>query len=293
MNNIQANKYDNSGSLSLLGDYVFIVLLMVATWLSINSVWGFTGPDTFISSKLSNIAPLGQWIAIFNIAFIVGLTIIVASKQYRLMQPTLILFAYSIGVFVSEVLREYLAPQGAVVDRLFAAMPILLMLTVTFVYPELRLQITKNIAGYENWVKTYPIVLIIIVGGLLLLGFTTFSIKLFFDLVGASSSWWPTIGDISALSFLNGFWEEIIFRGLILFSLLSSVRADSANILQSFLFAILHLGASPSFIGALSSGGFLFILGFCFGRIAMKPGGLLIVIGLHMAIDIVSLSLVL
>lgn len=270
-----------------------VTVLVLAVWSGINTVWGLTGAPTALSDHQAALVPLSVWMtgAFGVLAAIIAIAAV--RREPRVLVPGLMGLAYVGGAFLSEHGRAWLAPDGAVIDRIFFALPILFMLAVWLAFP--------------RWRDVYPLrpgnpappalkppaarrAATVFVYAFLAAAFAVFLLRLLIEAGVLAAGWWPDLGTTAALSALNGFSEEMMFRALFLPAFALAIGPRPAVWAQAVLFAIVHLGASASLMGSAPSALILFLLGLYFGTSVLKQNGLAWVVTLHIAIDIVGLS---
>ena len=104
---------------------------------------------------------------------------------------------------------------------------------------------------------------------------------------GVLLEWFATI---LGLSVLNGFAEELLFRGLLLIPLVGLLGSNRGNWFQAAFFGFHHWGASSDIIAGLPMAIILTLLGVLFGKSVLATRGISWAIVFHIFLDIASLS---
>ena len=281
---------------------VGIGVLLVATWLGVNATWGLTSPrHTLVSGLERQLAPLAAWAA--GSAFVLVVVVLLAARRRGrgVVAISSMLLAYLIGVVASRYAKLAVDPPGgipletladagrAVFERSFLLVPALPMLVVGYAlcredlplrFGDWRAETTRGAWGRSMLVA------------LLLVGLP--GIVLMQSTVGfapvKTGSLWPALLPVLALALLNAFAEELLFRGLIQTPLVSYLGPSWGVLLQAFLFAILHWGASPSLVGGAPMAVILFFAAIWMGRSVLATRGLGWAITFHAMLDFVFFS---
>ncbi len=270
-------------------------LLLVATWLGVNAVWGLTSPqDTLVSALERRVAPLAAWVA--GPALVLTLTAAVASRRHGrgLLAIAAMLLAYLLGVAISRYAKLWVDPTGgipirtfadggrALFERSFLLIPALPMLVVVgfLCRRELPLRCGDWTAG--NWRRSLLWALL----GVGLPGFLLMQSTVGFGPL-RSGTLWPALLPILALALLNASAEELLFRGLIQTPLVAGLGAGWGVLLQAAFFAIHHWGASPSPIAGAPMVLLLFFAALWMGRSVLDTRGLAWAIAFHTTLDLV------
>ncbi len=265
---------------------LFISLSLV--WLGVNAIWGLTSPSpTAASQWMSNFAPLTYWFGCsLALLALIGFTSGFFTKQ-NLVVPVSMLMAFVIGVAGAEYAQIWVDPQGPIVHRLFVLYAAIPMIGVWLAFPQHRAQYPLRIGAWTQRNSRWPL----FVTALFIAAIAVLCVRLAIDLNLLSDEWWPHPATIVALSALNGFTEELLFRGLIFSALAIAVGLRWGIILQALLFGFIHLGSSEAWIGELFAAIYLVPLGAYFAFAAYKRNGLAWVVGIHALLDVGSLSL--
>ena len=268
-----------------------VALLLVAlslVWLGVNAIWGLTSSSLTVASQwMSNFAPLGYWFGC-SLALL-ALMAVTSSffKDQHMLVPISMLMAYVVGVAGAEYAQNWIGPQGPILHRLFMLYAALPMIGVWLAFPQHRARYPLRIGDWSNGNSRWPLVVTI----LFVVAIAILCTRLAIDLNLLSDDWWPQTATIVALSTLNGFTEELLFRGLIFPALAIAVGLRWGIILQALLFGFIHLGSSEAWIGELFAAIYLVPLGAYFAFAVYKRNGLAWVSGIHALLDVASLSL--
>lgn len=284
----EPKSYHIEGAADVAGPIVLLIGLAFV-WTGVNAFWGLTGASqTAASHLLASIAPLEFW-ATCSLAILILFAAISAKfSDQRMLIPFCMMIAYVAGVGGAEYAQNWIDPKGPILHRLFYLYTAFPMIAVWFAFPERRAQYPLRIGGWSAKNPKWPLSAAVI----FFVAIAILFIRLAMDLGYVSFDRWPQSGTIVALSTLNGFTEELLFRGLMFPALVVAVGLRWGIILQALLFGFIHLGSSQAWIGELIAALYLVPLGAFFAYGAYARNGLAWVAGLHAAIDVIGLSLI-
>ncbi len=273
-------------------------LLLAASWLGVNAVWGLTSAsDTLVSRWERELLPLTWWVLV-AVAMTTGAAIVFGIRRQRnALRLSVMLLAYFVGVALSRYARFLIDPADTIVDRGFMLLGALPMIAVAAAFGTLRdhpLRIgdwsvaTRLFSrdGEETpWSRRLPAALLFVALPVAILlqlsvGFAPFT----------SGRIWQILPVILALALLNGTIEELLFRGMIQPPLIGFLGPGWGIWLQALFFGVHHWGASPSLIAGLPTAVFLVLVGAVFGKSALETRGLGWAISVHVALDIGMLA---
>lgn len=284
-------------------------LLLLATWLGVNAVWGLTGPrDTLLSGIERQVAPLAVWVAIPMMGLVLVAWLAGRRRERGLLAASTMLLAYLAGVVVSRCAKLAVDPAGgipledladagrALFERSFLLIPALPMLVVGYLlcreelpfrFGDWRAKLPRRASaetteGSRTW-RDATLWALLLVG---LPGFVLMQSTVGFAPV-KTGTLWPALFPVLALALLNGFAEELLFRGLIQTALVSYLGAQWAVLLQAIFFAIHHWGASPSLIAGAPMALLLVLAAVWMGRSVLATHGLGWAVCFHVMLDFV------
>jgi len=268
--------------------------LLLTAWVTVNIAWGLTGPPTMVSAWLASIGPLGNLLIAGEVILLAFVVVAAWRRDKAFLALALMIAAYAVGETVSRVALRAVNPANTFFHRSFLLIPAIPMLVVALrfssrPYP-LKLGNWKarcNVAmlSRQDWVTAMRGALLYFALPALLL----FQAGVRFEPVktGQLWAWLPTILGLSAL---NGFAEELLFRGLMMIPLVEFLGLRKGLWFQAAFFGLHHWGASPAAIAGLPVAVILTLLGALFGRSTLETGGLAWAVVFHAALDVASLS---
>lgn len=271
------------------------LLMLSVSWISINAVWGMTGPVTLVSGWLSDQGLLREAL-IYGPAVLMLISVAAGLlRNQKLMILGLMLLAYVLGVFLSRYMKETIDPSNIFVNRSLLLVPAIPMLIVAF-SSKPRMTFLLAIGDWsqkceirllrcKNWRKA----LVVTTMSLAIPAFILFQAGVEFKPIETGSIW-AWMPRIVGLSILNGFSEELLFRGLMIIPLVALLGVRKGIWFQAIYFGFHHLGASPELIAGLPMAIILTFLGVLFGYGTWETKGLGWAIILHALLDIASLS---
>ena len=101
-----------------------------------------------------------------------------------------------------------------------------------------------------------------------------------------SGTVWPAVAPLAGLALLNGFTEELLFRGFLQPVLVACLRPGWGVWMQAAFFGLHHLGASPGAAAGLPALVFTVLAGLLWGRSVIETKGLGWAILSHASIDL-------
>ncbi len=282
------------------------VFLLAVTWLGVNAVWGLLGPrDTFVSVWLRAFLPLNQWVFL-SLALLFVATVAAGWRRHSgLVTVASLLLAYLGGVLISEIigrqvnlaetpLREMTGQLFPLLDRSVLLVPAIPMLGVLWMRRQSHLEHIFRVGTWTDPVASWSIGGRYPTWGLLLLGWLSLvalpAALLMQAQVGfapfRSGTAWAALPALSALALLNGFTEELLFRGFIQSALVACLGRTKGVWLQAAFFGIHHWGASPGAAAGFPAMIFTVLLGALWGRSVLKTRGLGWAVVTHASIDL-------
>ncbi|MDH3338320.1 MAG: CPBP family intramembrane metalloprotease [Gammaproteobacteria bacterium] len=281
---------------------VAAVLLMLA-WLAVNAIWGITSTEpTMIAGWLARVAGLGSWAGLLTATIAVALGYGMWRRTRSLAGLSLMLLAYLAGVAAGESLRDLAQAgilsgmagrSGALADRAFLLFPVLPMLAAAWLtdrnlarYP-LRIgrwhgAVTSNSADNPTrlWGLWFGMWLLAIFLPLVLMMQASVNF-----MPVTSGRLWSALAPLTLLALLNAVGEELVFRGLVLPSLIPLTGTTSALWLQGVFFGLHHWGSSPNPVSGLSMAVVLTFVAYLWGRSVLQTRGLAWAVLTHMSLD--------
>lgn len=272
---------------------VATVVLLFA-WLAVNAIWGLTSTEqTMIAGWLARVTNLGTWVGVLVVAIATTLGYAAYQREHSLAGLSLILLAYVGGVAAGELLRD-VAQAGllteltgwtvVLADRAFLLVPVFpMLLAAWFVGRSLttfRLRFGRWRGATGSWRLRLVLWMLVV---FLPLAFVMQASVNFMPI--KSGNLWPAMLPLTLLALLNALGEELVFRGLLLPSLTSLLRPNTALWLQGLFFGLHHWGSSPDPVSGLPMAIVLTVVGYIWGRSVLQTGGLGWAILTHMSLD--------
>lgn len=298
--------------------WIELFLALFAVWLGVNAVWGLTGLDqTAVSGRLEPWAPLSVWLA--GIFLVLGVLWSLSRRSSsRDSEATsfvvLLVTVYLGGVLVFEslynALRPYLGSTGVPADsftdalrfalhRSFVLMPAIPMLVawrvassdprglLAFRFGDWRAptHLRLPLLGRLRWSGTF----LLFAFALALPVFLWFQTQVEFAPV-TSGTLFRLAPALLVMALANGAIEELVFRGLILSSLVPATGPRAAVWIQAIFFGLHHYGASPVPMTNLLTAVAATLLGYIWGRSVVGTRGLGWAILTHALADLTFFS---
>lgn len=177
-----------------------------------------------------------------------------------------------VALGMAFVFQVYDAPYGsaAMISRFWV---IELILTIVTLYYALRyFGLSRAGFGAMNWREVIWLSPAYIVLAVMLQRVLTASLE-----TPPTAQQWQLLGLIGATTFLVGFSEELMFRGVLLRAALTRLTAAPAMLLSAGAFSLLHtvnLLAGQSLTNTIHQLAFTFLVGFFLAPIALRIGNL-------------------
>ncbi len=205
------------------------------------------------------------------------------------------ILAYVLGVFLSRYLKETIVISNIFFNRSLLLIPVIPMFIVAFsTKPQMN-----NLLAIGDWSQKCELrflggldwkrALIVTILFIAIPSFLLFQAGVEFEPFKTGAIWaWAS--RIIGLSLLNGFIEELLFRGLMMTPLIALLGIRKGIWFQAIYFGFHHFGASPELIAGLPMAVILIFLGVLFGYGTWGTKGLAWAVVLHAMLDIASLS---
>lgn len=281
---------------------VAAVLLMIA-WLSVNAIWGITSTEpTMIASWLARVAGLGSWAGLLTATIAAALGYGVYRRTRSLAGLSLMLLAYLAGVAAGEALRDLAQAgilagmagwTGVLADRAFLLFPVLPMLAAAWLTDRNLARYSLRVGRWSGtdtsnsavnatrrWGPWLGIWMLAIFLPLVLMMQASVNF-----MPVTSGHLWPALVPLTALALLNAVGEELVFRGLILPSLIPLAGTTPALWLQGVFFGLHHWGSSPDPVSGLPMAVVLTFVAYLWGRSVLQTRGLAWAVLTHMSLD--------
>ena len=260
-----------------------IVGLLVVTWLGIHASWGLTDPgDTQLSAPMRTLAAIETWL-LGAVVVLAGEVAMAWHRHRGVAWVAAMLLAFLGGTWLAGVVDSQVSVAGSVsvrrfVERSVQLLPALPMLVVWWCTPGAPRALRRGSwdrqtstvgTGRSTWRRLLAgwLVVVALPAALVMqaqVGFVPV-------LTGAA---WPLLAPLAALALLNGFLEELLFRGLLQASLVAALGPTIGVWLQAGFFGIHHWGAGPAAAGGIPIVVVTACLGVLWGRSVLETKGL-------------------
>ncbi len=282
--------------------------LLTTAWLGVNVAWSLSDDTpTFVSAQLMRVAPLWLWLA-GTIGILATATAASWGRRHAEQWLGLLLMLYLVGGLVVEFAVPVLAPAGGVpmesaadsisflCQRSFLLLPALAMMGGTWLVGR---SASLHCLALGDWSASVGLTRGIDVTwrSLFVAWLVGFALPVFL-LMQATVEFAPLSHEgflallipLVGMSLLNGFVEELLFRGLLMPPIVACSGRTTGLWLQALFFGLHHWGASHAAIENLPAAVVVSLVAVVWGKSVLDTRGLGWAVVTHATVDFALFS---